>query len=62
MLAINIFREYAVLCDDTNNTDATKAQRLFKISIAVKITPTSEEIILDFIASPQGVNVSSNFE
>lgn len=61
LVAKSIFREIAVKCDDENNTDAVKAKRQFKLGVAVKVTPTSEWIILDFILSAQGVNVESSF-
>ncbi len=49
--------EYIVVCDATNNTDETKAQRKFILTVGVKYTVNSQFIVFNFVNSPQGLSV-----
>lgn len=56
ILADNFISDYDIQCDLNNNDDTAMAQRKFVYTLALKVTPYSEEIVLEFI------NVGQNFE
>lgn len=45
---LQLIREFRVVCDTTNNTDAILAQRKFIIDVFVKVTPESEFVHLRY--------------
>ena len=53
----NLLEDFAVKCDDENNDATVKSLRQFVLSVAVKCTPTSEEIKFIFTNTEQGANV-----
>lgn len=59
ILAANLLSDYKVQCDLSNNDAAARSARQFVFSLAVTVTPYSEEIVLKFIASPQGVSLDT---
>jgi hypothetical protein len=59
ILSAGYLREFRVICDDSVNTDAVKAQRQFKIVVYEKITPQIERVLFEFIKVGQTQNISS---
>ena len=43
ILAKELIREASVICSDTNNTDAVKTLRQFRLDVVLKITPNSQK-------------------
>ena len=58
LLARGLLREVAIVCNETNNTDEVLSKRQFKLAVVVKVTPTSEKVILDFINVGQTTDVN----
>jgi hypothetical protein len=56
----NVIRDYAIKCDSENNGNDVLTQQLFVLSVAVKMTPKSEQILLNFINSAQGGSVEED--
>ena len=56
--AVGAFREWYVQCDDKNNNDAILNQRKFVLDIYVKITPTSEFVLLRLTRVSQGTVIA----
>jgi len=48
IVALQLLREVAVVCDETNNDNIALEQRKFILSIYVKVTPNSQFVILNF--------------
>jgi hypothetical protein len=51
-------RDFLVVCDSTNNTDAVLNARQFILDLYIKITPTSEFVILRLTRVGQSINIS----
>jgi len=56
--AENLISDYAIICDETNNTDEMLAQRYFVYDVILKVTPYSEQIRFNFVNIGQTVEVS----
>lgn len=59
ILAAGWLREFTVICDATNNTDAVMDQRKFVIDVYVKITPNSQTVQLNFTRLSQTQTVAT---
>ena len=51
-------REYLVVCDSSNNTDAVMNRREFVVDVYVKITPNSQKVRLRLTRMAQGQTVA----
>lgn len=59
--AAGLLREYAVICDETNNTDDVLQRREFVLDVGVKFTPFSETIRFVFTNVDQTTSVDEFF-
>jgi hypothetical protein len=55
---INLLRDFLVVCDESNNTDAVLAQRKFILDVYVKVTPFSEFVQLRITRLPQNAIIA----
>jgi hypothetical protein len=51
----NVIRDYAIKCDSENNGDDVLTQQLFILTVAIKVTPKSEQILLNDVCFPLGL-------
>jgi hypothetical protein len=58
ILSAGLLSDYIIQCDRNNNTDKMLAQRKFIYTVALKVTPYSEEVVLEFINVGQNTEVS----
>lgn len=54
ILAGGYLEQYAVVCDDTNNTTEVRNRKQFVLSIYITATPNSQEVILQFVRLASG--------
>lgn len=59
VLDAGFLREARVICDESNNTDEVLNLRRFVIDIYVKVTPNTQEILLNFIRLSQTQSIES---
>lgn len=57
-----VLRNYAIKCDEENNTDEVLAQEQFLLEAAIQVTPKSRTLKLVFINTPQTQTVEAMFE
>jgi hypothetical protein len=55
---INLLRDFLVVCDESNNTDAVLSQRKFILDVYVKVTPFSEFVQLRITRLPQNAIIA----
>jgi hypothetical protein len=58
ILNLNLLRDFLVVCDESNNTDAILSQRKFVLDVYVKVTPFSEFVQLRITRLPQNAIIS----
>lgn len=56
----NVIRDFAIKCDGENNNDDVLTRQEFVLTAAIKVTPKSEFIQLNFINSAQGGSVEED--
>jgi hypothetical protein len=56
----NVIRDYAIKCDSENNGDDVLTRQEFVLTVAIKVTPKSEQICFNFINSAQGGSVEED--
>lgn len=52
-----LLEDFVIKCDRENNNDTVRQQRKFVLQVAVKFITFSQQIVFEFINTPQGVNV-----
>lgn len=57
--AASWIRDYAVVCDETNNTDIILQQRKFVVTIYIQVTPNSQRTVLQLVRVGQTQVISS---
>lgn len=62
LVAASLLSEVAVQCDTGNNTDEILAARKFVLTVIVKVTPYSEQIVFNFLYIAQTNSVESYIE
>ena len=56
--AVGGIREWATVCDTTNNTDAVMDLRQFVVDLYIKVTPTSEQVRLKLVRVSQSTVIA----